>query len=885
MKKSWVKKFLIATAILLGIVLLANFGFNFWLKNKLPDYIKKNTDYKVSYKILDVDLTTGNIFVTGITINNKNPQNTEVIGLQGTIDTLKISRFGIFDALFNKRISSTDLLLGKPNLNIILAKPVDEKTGKKKNPVMFENIRINKGAITIFKYTKQPFLKIEDLDLYVENLQMTEESVENKLPIVFDSYSIKGMNFFFQPDDIYALKIDKITTTNGEMSIDNFTLDPLITFDQFKQKYPQKKQLFQFRIPRMDFKNVVLTKNRVSLSQVFFHHPDLTVYTTQAVKKNNKKPVNFEVNLNGIKMDNAAVQIIKPDGNKLFSAKELNLNINEVEFSKTTSEEIIPVRYKDFSITGKDVAYLNGENIICESFGLNPKKGELRNIAITSSKTDTDLKLNQLAFTINKWETIDKKLNLEINEILVDRVNGIFKVQEKEKTTPKKVEIKGIQFPLIVNKVTVKHSNIVYEKGNQPLKLNDLNASLNHLEIKQKSDGTGLGFDVKNYMFSTKNFAYRTQFYNMTIANIELGNDKVKIDQFAMKPLVSRAQFIKMIPVERDLYDIKAKQITAAGNWDLFSQNKFINASHVNIQSADANIFRSKIPKDDPKEKALYSKMLRSIKFPLQINNLEVKNSVLVYEEDTPESAGPGKLTFGNFNMNVKNLNSAKTKGKPTRVDIKINCSFMNLSPLAVNWNFDVANSNDVFAISGRTTNLPVQGINPFIRPYLHVTATSGTINEMLFNFKGNPKGIHGTFNLKHKDLKIAILDKKNHEKKGVLTAVANLFIKTDSGKFPEEVVVENVERDPTKSFFNLFWRGIEDGLKKTLIGKNVGKTETKVKKAVSAVKEMKSSVNDLKQEVKNTKDQKQQENTQPKEKKKGFLKNVFKKKETPETE
>jgi hypothetical protein len=62
---------------------------------------------------------------------------------------------------------------------------------------------------------------------------------------------------------------------------------------------------------------------------------------------------------------------------------------------------------------------------------------------------------------------------------------------------------------------------------------------------------------------------------------------------------------------------------------------------NVNIQSADANIFRSKIPKDDPKEKALYSKMLRSIKFPLQINNLDVKNSVLVYEEDTPESAGP----------------------------------------------------------------------------------------------------------------------------------------------------------------------------------------------------------------------------------------------------
>jgi hypothetical protein len=36
------------------------------------------------------------------------------------------------------------------------------------------------------------------------------------------------------------------------------------------------------------------------------------------------------------------------------------------------------------------------------------------------------------------------------------------------------------------------------------------------------------------------------------------------------------------------------------------------------------------------------------------VNNLNLRNSVLVYEEDTPESAGPGKLTFSNFNMNVK---------------------------------------------------------------------------------------------------------------------------------------------------------------------------------------------------------------------------------------
>jgi hypothetical protein len=153
--KNWVKKLLIGLGVLLVIILLANFGLNIWLKTQLPNYIKNNTDYKVSYKSLEVDLMSGNILATKISVNSKNPQNVKVIGLQGTIDTLKISRFGIYDALFNKQISSSDLLLARPNLNITLARPVTDKTGKRKNPVNFENIRINAGNISIFRHTRQ----------------------------------------------------------------------------------------------------------------------------------------------------------------------------------------------------------------------------------------------------------------------------------------------------------------------------------------------------------------------------------------------------------------------------------------------------------------------------------------------------------------------------------------------------------------------------------------------------------------------------------------------------------------------------------------------------------------------------------------------------------
>ena len=90
--------------------------------------------------------------------------------------------------------------------------------------------------------------------------------------------------------------------------------------------------------------------------------------------------------------------------------------------------------------------------------------------------------------------------------------------------------------------------------------------------------------------------------------------------------------------------------------------------------------------------------------------------------------------------------------------------------------------------------------------------------------------------------------------KNTVLSALANIFVKSNSGNYPESVEVEKVERDKTKSFFNLFWRGIEQGLKKTLIGKNAPKTEKTIKETIgntkSALEENKKVLKQTKLEV-----------------------------------
>ena len=520
------------------------------------------------------------------------------------------------------------------------------------------------------------------------------------------------------------------------------------------------------------------------------------------------------------------------------------------------------------------------------SLNIDPKSANLTNIsvkptAISPNKSSMDLNLQHLQLKIKEWKFIENKLSLNIDDVLVNSLNG--KITSAKNPQKKKPTFEGIQFPLTIKNVVLKNSDLIISTKNQPLAFHHLNANIQNIELNANTVKNAIPFKTGFYSLTTKNFDYKTKFYNLSASLLKLNKNAVQMTNFAMKPTVSRAQFIRMIPTEKDQYDLKVNDIKMNGSWDLLSESKFLNASNVTLNDMNADIFRSKIPKDDVTDKPLYSKLLRSIKFPMFIEDLAIKNSTLVYEEDTKKSDGPGKLIFNDFNLTAKNLNSGKMKGKPTKIPIAINCNFMNASNMKVNWNIDTASQNDAFTIAGSVVNIPASRLNPFIEPYLKIRAT-GQITSLLFDFKGNKSGLNGTLKMKHENLKVAIL-KQDGDKDKILSAVANLFVKSDSGKYPESVMVENVERDPTKSFFNLFWKGIEQGLKRTLIGKNAPETEAKVK---STIKDTKTTIKETKQEIKETKNNvaekvenikgKVQE-TKEKVKEKNVFKKIFKKK------
>lgn len=326
-------------------------------------------------------------------------------------------------------------------------------------------------------------------------------------------------------------------------------------------------------------------------------------------------------------------------------------------------------------------------------------------------------------------------------------------------------------------------------------------------------------FQYQNYALVIDSLFYQPNtFYQIKIGKISTGKNFLKINNFSYIPQFSRHDFIQKLDKEKDIYTLRLDSATITKmNWGFKNEHFFFNANSIVLNHFNANIYRGKMPADDMSKKHLYNHLLRNIKFPLQIDTLQVLKSKLVYEEEKEFSKGPGILNFDKFNLQATNLKSGYGLKKADDVKIKVKCMFMKNSPLDVDWSFNVLDKKDSFHIQGTISNFDVVAMGQFSKPYMNASFT-GVFNKYRFNFYGNDNISKGNASLDYDDLKVKLYKKKNPEKEAKLkSAIVNLVVKSDSKEKAKSADVE-LERIPEKSFYNFLWRSIAESLKKILI-------------------------------------------------------------------
>ncbi len=840
----------ISIAIAIALYLILNIAFNYWLQHNLPQLIKEKLPYTVSYKKLDVKLRSGDILMEDINIKNKTERGGQ-LGIEGHIDLLKISRFEIWEAIKHKSIHSKHVYFKNPKLKIRLPKP-DTSSLVKHQPLFFENINLKNANIKIIEHNNQKLLEVEQLHLSITNLRLTEKDIKEKLPIVFDDYAIAGKNFRFH-NNPYLITAENISSEDRQISIKNFRINPLIDKDSFIKNYPEKSKILDISTKELFFKNINLKESKLSLSEIKLVDPNIQI-TEIKKAKTPEKPVNisFPIELSRVEIINGSLISLDENHRYQISIPQVNAQIEAIKSSNENRKELLPFNYGKFNIDVKEFKWRPNSNLHISAKHLFL---DHHNLSLTSTLIQSTHHSKVALAKIQNIKLTNYTLNLnkiKLEELAASGITGkldaaVFYTKNKNKKTS------SIKTNLDVNVGKIKiHSPkfLITNIGkNKSIELNSTTFQANNISFNQQSSQHIIPVKYTNFQLNTKNFKFKPNYYSVIeFSNLALNKHSLIIDHFSFLPTLSRKQFLASLPHQEDLYTVKIPSIHIKH----YQLNLQKNKPQLSIEQLDVNrifmniySYNGNNPPPDKKKRTFFNEKLRGLQLAFVVKNTNIKDATLEYEETDDQAISPGKITFSALNLNAKNLNSGKISPQNSMVNIHAKTLFFGQAPTEVFWNFDVNNNSDPFNFRANINNLNAAAINNFIKPYLHVS-TEGQIENVNFNFEGNNKNINGPFNLKAEGLKVNILDKNSQEKKKFISSVANLFVPSKNKNITKNVEVKYI-RTEQRSFFNLVWRGLEQGLQRSILGK---KSPEKIEKAKQKIEKIKAETSDLKKEV-----------------------------------
>ena len=472
----------------------------------------------------------------------------------------------------------------------------------------------------------------------------------------------------------------------------------------------------------------------------------------------------------------------------------------------------------DVYVTDKVDSYLKQEQLTYSALSINLLLGNITLKNVSIAKDSLHFKTEKLEITGVSYYHYLKNKAIHIAGLKTNNSIISGKITKKE-DTKKTEEDKSKQKPLVLKIENIAFRNLKVDLKNRddfPLKAKKIDLEINNFELDKDKYKT-IPFLYSNIEASIINFETQySKVQNVKFSKLVFKKDNLSLDSLEIVPLKPRENYIYYVSKEKELLTLFSKKV-------VFSDIKIEDNKRLNVVVNDVlfdevffNLYLDgTVLEHSTKRKDLYSKSLRDLLFNIDIKNLEIKKSKLIYEEYTVKGNKPGILIFDNLNAQISNINNNSAKKNKLTV-AKIHSSFMKSSPLDINWTFDINNKNDDFRIKGSLLDVTSKNMSSFLLPTMNAKM-DGYINAMYFDFEGNDITSNGKLNLDFKNFNIKILD-KTKSRKNVLSWLANLLIRDSSKNGMVKVKTENVERDQTKSFWNFFWVNIEKGLQNSLI-------------------------------------------------------------------
>lgn len=461
------------------------------------------------------------------------------------------------------------------------------------------------------------------------------------------------------------------------------------------------------------------------------------------------------------------------------------------------------------------------------------KAGKLGNNTYTISLKKLDLEGLSPSVLIDQKNISLDKLVLESPEIEIihtersKEVKDTGNMYEKMKIKDQSFSVKELYLKNI--QLTV---NDKLKKNRKVSSFKNLSAYFTDIKIDSSTvnDSTRFLF-ARDAVIFMKGFSQVTEKkkYHFDIDSIALHpqNGTMQFYDLKLKPEGTKEDFSKLITHQQDRYDIKIKKGDISNiNWfSLLSDDGFFG-DEVKMEGGTINIYHDRsLPGGPIKSDNFPHQMLMNAGIPVDLKKVVLKNFSIAYEELNPKSGHTGTVEFVNVNGEISNLTNISSEiSKNNFIVINAAADFLNAGKLDAVFRFDLAKvTTGVFSVDATLGEMDGVKLNKITEGLSLVKIKDCKVDKLQVHIAGTNKACNGNISFAYHDLSFDVLKNDDGElkKRGVLSFIANtLVIKKsnpakENGKLREYAVIH--EHDPHRSFFNLIWKTILDGILETV--------------------------------------------------------------------
>jgi len=537
---------------------------------------------------------------------------------------------------------------------------------------------------------------------------------------------------------------------------------------------------------------------------------------------------------------------------------KLNISLHKIIIDSTKDYKNVISYFINNMKANADQLYINQPNrksaIVFNKMVYNAKE---KVISIDKIVTIGEGK-NEERFILNSVKLEDLNIIEFINANTIDVGNismgecmltVFLNKKDSNKTTVSKG--KSFDFPddyfdkIKIGGIEIGKSTLILKRRNEPnskpiiVKGFTFNLSKN-VRISERStfrsilDNAKWNMQADDFTVESKDKKYRIVFNQLKIDKMA---SSALINSVKVKPVKSEEVMTAESKYQQDIYDIEMKDIQMKG----LDINKFINESSLQIQELALNmslkVYHDRAPNEDPTSKVgkYPHQLLLKIGMPINIQKAKIVNSFASYRERSKETKQVGNITFSHIEGIANNITNQSNLIQQNPI-----CSFKGSGLLIgkakceTEWRLFLNSTNGKFEINGSIGSVNYNEFNPLTKP-LGLTTVDGQLNSLKFNMLGNDNEASGDLVMLYNDLKLQSfkLNKETQilESKKGKSMATNLFVKNNN---PSNGNTRNarfsVKRDNQKSFFNLIWKGVYDGIQNTILNNKVAEIKKQIK-------------------------------------------------------